>query len=90
MALVFSEVAETALVAQILKTLVILIRNFTRPHAITYLYQSRGTGRSSLTVRRIDSIALAMTTATARKTSLGNKHLPNCDYLRLSHLVGVL
>ena len=31
-----------------------------------------------------------MTTATAWKTSLGNKHLPNCDYLRLPHLVRVL
>ena len=31
-----------------------------------------------------------MTTATARKTSLGNKHRPNCDYLRLSHLARVL
>ena len=27
-----------------------------------------------------------MSTATARKTSLGNKFLPNCDYLRLSIL----
>ena len=43
MSLVFSEVAEIALVAallgrfqQLLKTRMILIRNFTRPHAITY------------------------------------------------------
>ena len=28
-----------------------------------------------------------MTTATARKTALENKHLRNCDYLRLSYLV---
>ena len=28
--------------------------------------------------------------ATARKTSLENKHLPNCDYLPLSQLVGIL
>ena len=28
-----------------------------------------------------------MTTATARKTTLENKHLRNCDYLRLSYLV---
>ena len=41
----FSEVAEIALVAtrlgqfqQLLKTRVILILNFTRPHAITYTY----------------------------------------------------
>ena len=34
--------------------------------------------------------ALAMTTATARKTSLKNKHPSNCDYLPLSHLVRIL
>ena len=37
MSLVFSEFAEIARVAQqLLKTRVILILNFTRPHAITY------------------------------------------------------
>ena len=34
--------------------------------------------------------ALAMTPATARKTSLGNEHRPNRDYFRLFHLVGSL
>ena len=34
--------------------------------------------------------ALAMTTATARKTAPENKYLRNCDYLRLSHLVRIL
>lgn len=29
-----------------------------------------------------------MTKAKATKTSLENKHLPNCDDLRLHHLVG--
>ena len=33
---------------------------------------------------------LAMTTATARKTSLGKKHRPNRDYFRLFHLVCIL
>ena len=28
-----------------------------------------------------------MTTATARKTALENKHLRNCDYLQFSYLV---
>ena len=28
--------------------------------------------------------------ATARKTSLENKHLPNCDYLPLPQLVRIL
>ena len=35
-------------------------------------------------------IALAMTTATTRKTAVESKHLHNCDYLGLSHLVRIL
>lgn len=31
-----------------------------------------------------------MTTVMARKTSLENEQLRNCDYLRLSHLVRIL
>jgi len=31
-----------------------------------------------------------MTTVTAKKTSLENEQLRNCDYLRLSHLVRIL
>ena len=51
----FSEVAEIALVAtrlgqfqQLLKTHVILILNFTRPHAITYTYRERNTEKLNL------------------------------------------
>ena len=38
---------------------------------------------------RGNSGALARMTAT-RKTSLENKHLPNCEYFRFSHLVRIL
>ena len=31
-----------------------------------------------------------MMPARAKKTSLENKHRPNCDYFRLSHLVRIL
>ena len=48
MSLLFSEVAEIALVAarlgqfqQLLKTRVILILNFTRPHALTYIKKEK-------------------------------------------------
>ena len=54
----FSEVAEIALVAtrlgqfqQLLKTRVILIQNFTRPHAITY---TNCTPLSSITIIKHD------------------------------------
>ena len=43
--------------------------------------------RTQLINKELNKGALAMTTATARKTALENKHLRNCDYLRLSYLV---